>query len=89
MEDLPWAQESQHQPQNATLEKAAKLINTVQVTFINTFLAAMTEFAAFLQLVKFFLRSIVIVGCYHSYYSLHYNCKYNTKIKSPKFLLSK
>lgn len=37
MEDLPWAQESQRQTQNATLEKAAKLINTVQVTFINTF----------------------------------------------------
>lgn len=42
MEDLLWAQESQRQPQNATLEKAAKLINTVQVTFINTFLAFMT-----------------------------------------------
>lgn len=48
MEDLPWAQESQRQPQNATLEKAEKLINTVQVTFINIFLAVTTEFAAFL-----------------------------------------
>lgn len=44
MEDLPWAQESQRRPQNATLEKAEKLINTVQITFINTFLAVMTEF---------------------------------------------
>lgn len=48
MEDLPWAPESQCQPQNATLEKVAKLINAIQVTFIDTFLAVMTEFAAFL-----------------------------------------
>lgn len=49
MEDLPWAQEGQCQPQRATLEKAAKRINTVQVTFINYFLlTVMTEFVAFL-----------------------------------------
>jgi len=45
MENLPWAQEGHCQPQSATLEKAAKRINTVQITF---FLAVMTEFVAFL-----------------------------------------
>lgn len=35
MEDLPGAHEGHCQPQSATLGKAAKCINTVQVTFIH------------------------------------------------------